>query len=261
MQLPLFQVDAFASQPFAGNPAAVCPLDDWLPDHVLQAIAEENNLSETAFFVACEGGFHIRWFTPVAEVDLCGHATLAAAFVIFTEFDTAHNELVFQSRSGPLKVTRDGHRLVLDFPAQPPTLCAVPDAITRAFAAEPVACLAGEDYLVVFDSEDAIRAAAPDMAALASLDRRGVIITALRNDNAFVSRFFVPKLGISEDPVTGSAHTQLTPYWAAQTGNTDFIAHQLSRRGGELHCSIKGDRVLIAGQAVKYLTGTITIPH
>lgn len=256
--LPLYQIDAFADKPFSGNPAAVCPLESWLPDPVLQSIAEENNLSETAFFVTCDDGYHIRWFTPVDEVDLCGHATLATAYVIFNELGDSTSELTFASRSGTLRVRRQGGLLELDFPSQPPEPCDIPDAIARSFN-NIEQCLAGEDYMVVLGSQDEVIQAAPDFQALATLDRRGVIVTAEGEDVDFVSRFFVPKLGINEDPVTGSAHTQLTPYWAGQTGKAELRARQVSKRGGDLICRLNGDRVHIAGRAVKYLTGQISI--
>ncbi len=260
MQIPLYQIDAFAARPFEGNPAAVCPLEKWLPDEVMQAVAAENNLSETAFFVPTRDGFHIRWFTPASEVDLCGHATLASAHVLFDHLGHEEGEIVFASRSGPLRVRKDGAHLVMDFPAQPATPCDTPPAIVRAFGRQPRECLKSEDYLVVFEDASDVRAAQPDFAALTELDLRGVIITAPSSHHDFVARFFAPKLAVPEDPVTGSAYTQLAPYWADRLGKQKFCARQLSRRGGEVTCEVVGDRVFIAGTAVPYLRGHIEIP-
>ena len=259
MEIPLYQIDAFASNLFEGNPAAVCPLDAWLPEEMMQAIAKENNLSETAFFVREADGFHIRWFTPESEVDLCGHATLATAYVLFSILGHEEDKITFDSRSGALCVTRDGGRLTLDFPIQPPVPCDVPDEITRAFDRTPLECLKSEDLVVVFARESDVESADPEMAQLKKLDSRGVIITARSTRYDFVARFFAPKYGIPEDPVTGSAYTQLTPYWASKMGPKRFRVKQLSARGGELTCEIAGDRVLISGNAVKYLEGRISI--
>ncbi len=257
MKLPIYQVDAFASRAFTGNPAAVVPLQSWLADDVMQGIALENNLSETAFLVPDDGGFEIRWFTPQTEVDLCGHATLASGHVLFDCLGFEEPVIRFASRSGPLAVSRDGDRLVLDFPAQPPVACDTPDAIVRAFGQEPQACLEADDCLVVFERESQVRAANPDMNALLELDFRGVAITSRGTGCDFVCRFFAPAVGIPEDPVTGSAYTQLVPYWAGVLGRKTFHARQLSARGGELHCELSGDRVKIAGYATMYLEGTI----
>ena len=259
MEISLYQIDAFASDLFAGNPAAVCPLDEWLPDETMQAIAAENNLSETAFFVPKDNGFHIRWFTPVSEVDLCGHATLASAYVLFDILRYPKDKIEFASRSGTLAVTRDGDRFVMDFPAQPPVPCDIPAEIIQAFDATPVECLKSEDYVVVFEREADIESASPDFELLKKLDLRGVTITAKSTRYDFVARFFAPQYGIPEDPVTGSAYTQLAPYWAAKTGLKKFRAKQLSPRGGELICEIADDRVLIAGKAVKFMEGKIDI--
>ncbi len=259
MKLSIYQVDAFASRPFEGNPAAVCPLDAWLDDDVMQSIAAENNLSETAFFVPEGDGFAIRWFTPATEVDLCGHATLASAHVLFECLGHGGNEIRFTSRSGPLGVTKDGERLTLDFPSRPPSPCAIPDAVVRAFAMSPDECLKAADLIVVFDDEEKVRQATPDMGELLKLDYRGIIITAPGRDCDLVARFFGPAVGIPEDPVTGSAYTQLVPYWANLLGKTRLHARQLSARGGELFCELMGDRVAIAGTAVKFLEGTIDI--
>lgn len=260
MKIPLYQVDAFASRAFEGNPAVVCPLQAWLPDGLMQAIAAENNLSETAFFVAEGGGYAIRWFTPEAEVELCGHATLASAFVVFNELGFDGDTVVFDSRSGPLPVTRDADRLTLDFPAQPPEACATPPEVEAAFGGiRPVECLRSADLLVVLGSAGEVRSASPDIGQLARVPARGIIITAADTEYDFVARFFAPAVGIPEDPVTGSAYTQLAPYWAARTGKTRFHARQVSRRGGDVTCELAGDRVLITGRAVKILAGAFEL--
>ena len=259
MEIPLYQIDAFASRLFEGNPAAVCPLDAWLPDATMQSIAAENNLSETAFFVPKGDGFHIRWFTPLSEVDLCGHATLATSYVLFNILGYEKDKIKFASRSGMLAVTRDGDRLVMDFPAQPPVPCDIPKEIVAAFNLSPVECLKSEDLLVVFEHETDIEAASPDFELLKKLDVRGVIITAKSSRYDFVARFFAPKYGIPEDPVTGSAYTQLAPYWASKIGSKKFSVKQLSARGGELSCELIDDRVFISGKAIKYLEGKIII--
>ena len=259
MKLPIYQIDAFAEKPFEGNPAAICPLESWLPDALMQLIAEENNLSETAFFVPTETGFHIRWFTPTTEVDLCGHATLAAAHVLFHCLGFEHDNIEFESRSGLLHVSREGDLLVLDFPAQPAVSCEAPEAIQHAFGIEPMECLKAEDYIVVFEFEDDLLSVDPDIELLRQLDGRGVIITASSQVYDFVVRFFAPKFGINEDPVTGSAYTQLAPYWSSRLGRPRLHAKQVSSRGGEVTCEVHGDRVSIAGKAVKYLQGEIEI--
>jgi PhzF family phenazine biosynthesis protein len=252
-----YQVDAFARRAFEGNPAAVCPLQAWLDDALLQAIAEENNLSETAFFVPTEQGYALRWFTPVSEVDLCGHATLAAAHVLFDALGHPGPRIRFATRSGELVVERQGGRLAMDFPARPPARCTAPDLLARALGERPIEVLAADDYLAIFDSEEAVRAITPDLALLGRLDRRGVIVTAPGAAVDFVSRFFAPKLGVTEDPVTGSAHCELAPYWAGRLGKTTLTARQVSRRGGSLSCEVKGDRVLLAGHAVTVMEAEI----
>lgn len=259
MKLKIYQVDAFARHAFEGNPAAVCPLDAWLPDALMQAIAAENNLSETAFFVREGDRFAIRWFTPTTEVDLCGHATLASAFVLFECEGYRNERICFESKSGELAVSRDADLLVLDFPAQPPEPCAVPDGILAAFGAEPVECLKAADLIVIYEDEQFVRAVAPDIETLKTVNSRGIIVSAASTEYDFVARFFGPNVGIDEDPVTGSAYTQLVPYWAEKTGKTTFHAKQASDRGGELFCELAGDRVLIGGRAVKYLEGVIEI--
>jgi PhzF family phenazine biosynthesis protein len=257
MHIPIYQIDAFTSSLFAGNPAAVCPLDRWLDDATLQSIAAENNLSETAFLFRRNGHYDLRWFTPTVEVDLCGHATLASAFVIFTELETTKDVASFETRSGTLVVRRDGDMLTMDFPARPPSDCTPPEALLKALGQSPVAVLASRDYFIVYETEEQVRSLQPNMELLRSLDRQGVIVTAAGNDVDFVSRYFAPAAGIPEDPVTGSAHCTLAPYWSERLGKIRLRALQVSARGGELWCEHRGDRVLIAGQAVKYLHGTI----
>ncbi len=263
MRIPIFQVDAFASGIFAGNPAAVCPLDNWIPDKTLQAIAAENNLAETAFFVprsASDGGpFHLRWFTPVCEVELCGHATLAAAYVLFEQLHHPGDTLRFETQSGELIVKRDGDRLAMDFPSRPPAKVDVHPDLARALGGAPVEILGARDYLVRYGSPEEVRALTPDMEALKHVDRFAVIATAAGTDCDFVSRFFAPSKGVPEDPVTGSAHCTLIPYWANQLGKTTLRARQVSPRGGDLFCKLLGDRVQIAGQAALYLEGHISV--
>lgn len=259
MKLPLYQIDAFAKKTFQGNPAAICPLTEWLADDVMQSIAAENNLSETAFFIETDNGFHIRWFTPTTEVDLCGHATLAAAFVIFNELTYNKTEINFASRSGILSVKKEDNLFVMDFPTQTPTPCDTPKKLEQAFKLKATACLKAQDYIFVVENEDDVLKAQPDLNLLSKLDLRGVIITAQSKNYDFVSRCFAPNYGIDEDPVTGSAHTQLIPYWSAQSGKTTLHARQVSQRGGELYCKLSGERVSIAGHAVKYLQGEIIV--
>jgi len=259
MEIPLHQIDAFADGVFSGNPAAVCPLEEWVPDDLMQAIAMENNLSETAFFVKSGESYHIRWFTPVAEVSLCGHATLASAYVLFNEGRVEGDEVRLQSLSGELRVTRAGELLTLDFPAQLGGPCAIPEGLAEALGTTPLEVYRAMDYMAVFESEDQVRSLEPDVAALRRLDLRGVIVTAPGREVDFVSRFFAPKFGVNEDPVTGSAHCKLAPYWAVRLGKNRLTARQLSKRGGSLVCEVAGDRVLISGRAVPYLKGTIRV--
>jgi PhzF family phenazine biosynthesis protein len=254
-----YQVDAFTTRVFAGNPAAVCPLADWPEDRLLQAIAEENNLSETAFFVPTGRGFRLRWFTPVAEVDLCGHATLASAHVLFEILGYARPSITFETRSGDLIVERREGRLAMDFPASTPKPCRPPAALVEGLGRPPRAVLQAEDYLAVFDSEEAVRDLAPDFARLSALDLRGVIATAAGREVDFVSRFFAPKYGIPEDPVTGSAHCELMPYWAPILGRNTLFARQISRRGGDIHGELKGSRVILAGSAVTFMEAELRI--
>ncbi|GGF12029.1 PhzF family phenazine biosynthesis protein [Hymenobacter cavernae] len=263
MLLPLYQVDAFTDHVFAGNPAAVCPLTEWLPAEKMQAIAAENNLAETAFFVPRGGNeYDLRWFTPAVEVELCGHATLASAHVLFRHLNFKAEEIIFHSRSGPLRVQRqaDG-RLSLDFPSRPPKpLTQHPDGLLDGLGATPVAILAGPDLVALFNTEEEVRAIKPDQTHLAKVEYRAVIVTAPGSNGVdFVSRFFGPRVGVPEDPVTGSAHTTLIPYWAERLGKTELFARQVSPRGGDLWCELRGDRVLISGHAVTYLKGEIEL--
>ncbi|GAA4421198.1 PhzF family phenazine biosynthesis protein [Nibrella viscosa] len=262
MPIRLYQLDAFTDQLFAGNPAAVCPLTDWLPDEQMQQIAAENNLAETAFYVKTEQGYHIRWFTPAVEVDLCGHATLAAAYVVFfLEDRPAAEHIFFDSRSGTLKVCREGDLLILDFPAdtltKPPLL---PPALTASLNLKPAEVYKGKtDFLVVYKTQAEIEELTPDMHELATVPARGIIVTAPGNDVDFVSRFFAPQVGINEDPVTGSAHTTLIPFWAERLGKTQLTARQLSKRGGYLECKLHGDRVDMSGKVQLYMKGEILL--
>ncbi len=259
MKLPLYQVDAFASQLFTGNPAAVCPLHSWLDDDVMQSIAAENNLSETVFFVPQDGGFHIRWFTPMDEVDLCGHATLAAAFVLFKQLNYSTDEIIFYSRSGELRVSRKDDWLTLDFPLQPPTPCLLPESIQRGMNIQPIDSFEAVDLILLYDNELQIADLKPDFYQLTKIQKRGVIVTAPSKDYDFVARYFAPELGVPEDPVTGSAYTQLAPLWQKKLNKNTFYAKQISSRGGELRIEIRQKRVMISGQAVLYLKGEINI--
>ncbi len=258
MKIPIYQIDAFTSKVFFGNPAAVCPLDEWLEDSIMQSIALENNLSETAFFVPESEGYQLRWFTPIAEVDLCGHATLASAYVIFNEINTRIDQVSFQTKSGELIVSRNANLLQLDFPAQPPEPCEADQKLLQALEGNPLHVLRNDDYFVTYETEAEIRDLKPNMHLLSDVDSRGIIVTAKGDQADFVSRFFAPRYGIPEDPVTGSAHCALIPYWSDKLGKTKLLAHQVSERGGELFCENNGDRVIIAGQGVKYMEGTIT---
>jgi PhzF family phenazine biosynthesis protein len=265
MELPIYQVDAFASALFKGNPAAVCPLDQWLPDEILQAIAAENNLAETAFYVRENGRYRIRWLTPEVEVDLCGHATLATASVILElRKEIPGPRIVFDSKGGELAVERtEKDRLplyALDFPAKEPRPSQVDPNLATALGAKPTQILVGHGYFCVFETEEQIRVLRPNMDQLAALDQPMLIATAPGDDCDFVSRFFAPAKGIAEDPVTGSAHTSLIPYWAAKLGKREMFARQISARGGELWCEARGARVKIAGRAVPYLEGRIHVP-
>jgi len=260
MKIRQYQVDAFASRVFEGNPAAVCPLEHWLPDETLQAIATENNLSETAFFVAAGPSFELRWFTPAAEVDLCGHATLASAHVLFEILGYGEPEIRFATRSGELRARREDGRLAMDFPARPPAPCEPPPDLASALGAEPSECLVSDDYLFVFPRQADVLNLHPDFGKIAALGQRGAIVTAPGESHDFVSRFFAPNVGVPEDPVTGSAHCVLAPYWAARLGKTRLHARQVSKRGGEVLCELRGDRVMLTGRAVTFMTAEIEIP-
>ena len=261
MRIKIFQVDAFTSRVFGGNPAAVCILDDWLDDALMQQIAAENNLSETAFAVKLDKAYEIRWFTPNTEVDLCGHATLATAHVLFNHYGFAREKIVFQTQvRGTLGVTKKADLLTLDFPADPPEKIVIPHKLLDAIGKPAVESYRGSsDYMLLYDTQRDIEEISPDFARLAEVDLRGIIVTAPGNDTDFVSRFFAPKLEINEDPVTGSAHTTLTPFWSERLGKVALTARQLSRRKGDLHCKLLDSRVHITGQSVTYLVGEIDI--
>ena len=259
MRIPIYQVDAFTGTVFSGNPAAVCPLDRWLADPVLQAIAAENNLSETAYFVRNGDGYDLRWFTPAHEIDLCGHATLATAFVIFERLDKNRLSLTFNTKSGPLTVRREAARLSMDFPARPPERCEAPPALESGLGKRPVEAWKSRDYMAVFESEADVRSLRPDMDKLATLDLLGVIATAPGTEKDFVSRFFAPRAGVPEDPVTGSSHCTLIPYWSKRLSRPRLSARQVSARGGDLDCEHRGDRVVISGVAALFLEGTISV--
>ena len=258
MTIPVYQVDAFTMGPFSGNPAAVCPLDAWLDDDTMQKIAAENNLSETAFIVAGDESYSLRWFTPSIEVDLCGHATLAAGYVVLHHLRPDIDSVSFETISGQLTVTRDGDRLSMDFPARAPKPVAVSEALSDALGEAPSEVHASRDILAVYEDEAVVRRLSPDPAKLLALEEGlGVIVTAKGDAVDFVSRFFVPKAGIAEDPVTGSAHCTLVPFWAKRLGRSQLVAHQVSSRGGELHCEHRGDRVIMSGQCTLFLPRSI----
>jgi len=259
MKVPLYQVDAFTSTLFHGNPAAVCPLELWLKDGVLQAIAAENNLSETAFFVQKGDHYELRWFTPTVEVDLCGHATLASAHVIFNYLDPSSEVVHFTTKSGKLSVEKHDDLLAMNFPARPGHPCPVPENLLKGLETKPREVFMSRDYLAVYATEEEIRLIKPDMNALLNLDGLGVIVTAPGKGSDFVSRFFAPKAGVPEDPVTGSAHCTLIPYWSERLRKKKLHALQVSQRGGELFCEHRGENVQIAGRAVTYLEGFILL--
>ena len=261
IEIPLFHVDAFTDRVFSGNPAAVCPLEHWLNDTQLQSIAAENHLSETAFFVRKNGHYELRWFTPNMEIDLCGHATLASAFVILNYVNPSIDSVNFKTKSGDLSVIRKGEYLSMDFPSREPNPCAPPEDLIKALGIRPREVLVSRDYMAVYDTEDEIKALEPDMTILQKLDRFGIIVTSSARDVDFVSRFFAPQAGIQEDPVTGSAHCTLIPYWSKKLSKTSLHALQLSPRGGKLFCEYHGDRVVISGRSALYSKGTIFIRH
>lgn len=259
MELTIYQLDAFTDRVFQGNPAAIVPLDAWLPDDLMQSIAMENNLSETAFYVPMDGGFHLRWFTPVAEVDLCGHATLACAALLFEHMAFADETIRFFTRSGWLSVRRSGRQFEMDFPSQPASECVAPPQLKAAFNVQPVFVGRSDDYLVVVESEAQVRELTPDLRLLMELEGRGCLVTAPGDEVDFVSRCFFPSYGIDEDPVTGSAHCTLAPYWADRLGKSSLTARQISARGGQLSCEVVDDRVNLRGTATLYLKGTIWV--
>jgi PhzF family phenazine biosynthesis protein len=261
MILPIYWVDSFTERVFGGNPAAVVPLDSWPDDALLQRIANENGLSETAFFIRTgPARAQLRWFTPSVEMDLCGHATLASAHVLFNDLGQAESPFVFDSKSGPLCVSRRGDMFELDFPARPATPIDPSNELIRGLVLKPKETLRSSTMLLcVYPSEDDVRSLAPDFAYLSLVDSGKFIVTAPGNDCDFVSRFFAPGAGINEDPVTGSAHCTLVPYWAKRLGKKTFHARQISRRGGELWCELQGERVKIAGKSASYLKGQVTV--
>jgi len=261
MKIKIYQIDAFSDQVFRGNPAAVCILDNWLDESTMQLIAAENNLAETAFVVPKGRNYAIRWFTPKSEVDLCGHATLASAHVLFNYYNYKFHSIKFESMaSGELLVTKDGQKLVLDFPADQIEKVAPPDSLLKAIGGKPIETYRGKtDFLLIFDSQSTIELLKPDFKQLSKVNTRGIIVSARGEKFDFVSRFFAPQVGIDEDPVTGSAHTTLTPYWANKLNKTKLTAQQLSKRKGELVCVWDGDRVKISGSAVTYMIGEIEI--
>ena len=258
MKYKQYQVDAFTDKVFGGNPAAVVPLSSWPDDSILQAIAEENNLSETAFFVPSEKGFRLRWFTPIKEVDLCGHATLATAHIIFELLGYSKRIISFETLSGDLFVEKKNNQLEMNFPGCTPIPHEISNILVNGLGLRPLEVLVADDYIAVFDSEATVRAITPDQSQLAKLDLRGVVITAPGIDVDFVSRFFAPKYGIPEDPVTGSAHCELTPYWANRLGKNTLSAKQVSKRGGIINCELNGARVFISGKAVTFMEAEIS---
>ena len=262
MTLTLYQIDAFASKAFKGNPAAVIPLESWLDDALMQQIAEENNLAETVFFVPKDDGYHIRWFTPEFEINLCGHATLATAFVLYNYLNYQKPSIVFYSKSGPLYVERNGDVFELNFPSwTPEKVEAFPDKLIKGLQlTDYVSVYKNRDYIVELANAEDVLAIQPDFSLLNEIDNVvGVIVTAPGKDCDFVSRFFAPKAGIPEDPVTGSAHSQLIPLWSYKLNKPKMFAKQLSKRGGEIHCELVGDRVIIGGRCVFYMKGEILI--
>ncbi len=259
MQLPLYQVDAFASEPFEGNPAAVCTLDEWIPDKLMQQIAMENNLSETAFFVDKGSFYHLRWFTPTTEVNLCGHATLASAHVLYEHLGYDENEIRFECNSGRLTVRKEEDRLVMNFPGAKLQKAEVPKFLEEAIGVSAKELYRDTDYLYVVENEAAVRNLDPDIRLLKKADVRGIIVTAPGEEYNFVSRFFAPAAGVDEDPVTGSAHTMLTPYWSKRLEKNELVGRQVSRRGGTVFCEMMGDRVELGGTARTFMQGTLRV--
>lgn len=260
MRIPIYQIDAFTNEQFKGNPAAVCPLQEWLPDDVMQKIAAENNLAETAFFVKTEDGYELRWFTPVDEIDLCGHATLASAFVIFTYLDKEIANINFSTKSGILEVSKHGNLLTMLFPSREGEKCdTIPEELIRGLGKKPLELYKARDYMAVYETEQDILDLKLNMNELAKIDALGVIVTAKGNEVDFVSRFFAPNTGIDEDPVTGSAHCTLVPYWKKVLNKNEFTALQVSERGGKLHCEDLGETIKLSGEAVAFLEGVINV--
>jgi PhzF family phenazine biosynthesis protein len=260
MKLEIYQVDAFAKEVFKGNPAAICPLDEWLDAGLMQKIALENNLSETAFFVKNGDVYEIRWFTPTFEIDLCGHATLASAFVIFEVLKSETNKIKFHShKSAELTVEKNGDVLTLDFPSRPVSPVKAPKGLIEAIGKQPKEILKARDYFLVYENEQEILDIAPNFSKLLEIDAHGFIVTAKGDSSDFVSRFFAPEVGVFEDPVTGSSHCNLIPFWAERLSKNEMFAKQISARGGELFCELRGDRVKIGGNAVLYLKGEIYV--
>ena len=259
MRIAMYQIDAFAERQFEGNPAAVCPLEEWPEDGLLQKIAAENNLAETAFFVRQGADYALRWFTPKREVDLCGHATLASAYVLFTYLEPGRTEVRFHTLSGPLDVTQEGSLLAMIFPSRPGVRCDAPPLLVQGLGRQPLEVYKARDYMAVFASEQEILDLRPSMPQLAQLDALGVIAAAPGEEVDFVSRFFAPQAGVDEDPVTGSAHSTLIPYWSARLGKAELVARQLSARRGTLYCTDMGERVKICGAAAPYLEGYINV--
>jgi PhzF family phenazine biosynthesis protein len=262
VKIPLYQLDAFTRAAFGGNPAAVCPLERWLDDDILQAIAAENNLAETAFFAGENGAYRLRWFTPATEVPLCGHATLATGYLILNVLEPGRERVRFETLSGPVEVSRDGQRLTMDFPALPPVRELDPDMVAGAIGVRPDALWEADRGMAVLRDASAVRELRPDIGRVAELPFKSLIVTArgFEGDCDFVSRFFAPKLGIAEDPVTGSAHCVLTPYWAGVLGKSSLFARQLSPRGGELWVEDRGARVRLSGDCVLVVEGSFTLP-
>ena len=257
--IPLYQLDAFTDRPFGGNPAAVCPLDAWLPDDVMQSIAAENNLSETAFYVPEGDGYRLRWFTPAVEVPLCGHATLATASLILDKLQPGRASVAFKTLSGRLTVAREGELLVMDFPALPARETPLPDGFTDAIGVTPIKFLRAVKNMAVLKDEAAVRAVVPDFNYIKNMQGMGLIITAPGDDTDCASRYFAPHAGIDEDPVTGSAHCTIVPYWADRLGKSEIHARQVSKRSGDLYCRLAGERVFIGGMARLVVEGTFTL--
>ncbi len=262
MKVPIYQVDAFTSEVFKGNPAAVCPLKEWLPDEVMQNIAMENNLSETAFFIEDNEFYQIRWFTPKSELDLAGHPTLATAHILLNQFKIDKHELIFKTKIGDtLKVTINDNLYLMDFPSRPPKRVNEIDLLSEALGKEPIEILAHRDLIAVFNNQDEISSLNPDLEKLKQIDYPSVVVTSKGNHSDFVSRNFAPKLGIPEDPVTGSSHCELIPYWSNKINKKEMIAFQISERGGKIYCTNKNSRVLIGGKAITFLRGEIELSY